>query len=109
MESSRSGSPASLDARLLRFRSRPSRDEAIELAPALLNAARSAEALEVVDAGLELAPDDVALRVVQGRVWLAERDLLRAQQALLKAARAAPTESAPLRWLGEVLLKRGDP
>jgi tetratricopeptide (TPR) repeat protein len=109
VESSRRGSPADLDERLLRFRNRPDEEDASGLAEALLDARRSAEAMEVLDAAMAGAADDPHLLLLTGRAWLGEGDLLRAQQVLLRAARGLPQSAAPLRWLGEVLLKRGDP
>jgi tetratricopeptide (TPR) repeat protein len=98
-----------LDARLLRFRNQPDPAEGVSLAEALLQAGRSEEALEVASTGLEVRPDDVGLLVLEGRVWLARGELLRAQALLLKAARAGQNDTEPMRWLGKVLLKRGDP
>ena len=84
-------------------------DEAASLAPELLGAGRHAEALEVVTAALRERPDDPRLLIAEGRAWMAVGDLVRAQASLLRAAREMPTRSDPFRWLGEVLLKRGDP
>lgn len=67
------------------------------------------DALEVVQARLAFHPDDLELLLIEGRAWLLEGDLLRAQTALLRAARVAPVAAEPFRWLGEVLLRRGDP
>jgi tetratricopeptide (TPR) repeat protein len=98
-----------LDARLLRFRNRPGSEDAASLAEALLSAERLTEALEVASVGLSRAPNDARLLVVQGRGLFHEGDLLQAQAALLKAARIASASKEPFRWLGEVLLRRGDP
>ncbi len=46
-----------LDARLLRFRSRVTEDEACELADALMQAGRTPDALDVIAAGLSHFPD----------------------------------------------------
>lgn len=97
-----------LDARLLRFRSRAGSEDGVELAEALFEAGRTADAVEVASAGLARRPDDLRLLLVQGRGYIAERELLQAQASLLKAARAAPGSKEPFRYLGEVLLARGD-
>jgi tetratricopeptide (TPR) repeat protein len=98
-----------LDTRLLRFRSRPGSEDAHRLANDLLNANRASDALEIAGAGLRAKPEDFDLLMVEGRAELAGGDLLKAQAALLKAARVGATRKEPFRFLGEVLLKRGDP
>jgi len=97
-----------LDARLLRFRSRPSREEAHALADALLAAGRTRDVRDVVATARAALPEDGELLVWEGRSWLADGDQLRAQSALLMAAKLAPSRPEPFRWLGEVLLERGD-
>lgn len=99
---------ASLDARLLRFRTAPSVQEGVALSEELLTAGRAREARDVAEAASEDGANGAAL-VLVGRSWMAISDLLQAQKALLRAARVSPNEPAPYRWLGEVLLKRGDP
>ena len=102
-------SARNLDTRLLRFRNRPTSEDGSSLAAELLSAGRYTEALEVATTALTHSPDDARLHLVEGQAWMREGDLIRAQAALLKAARAAPRDKEPFRWLGEVLLKRGDP
>lgn len=97
-----------LDIRLLRFRSR--RDEyPYALASALLDAGRIPEALEVVQVGLLQNEHDAALLVLEGRAWFEQGDLPQAQAALLRAAKVAPRDKEPYRWLAQVLMKRGEP
>jgi tetratricopeptide (TPR) repeat protein len=98
-----------LDARLLRFRTNPASEDAGELAEQLLSRSRGADALEVLEARLEAAPGDVGALLTAGRAYLQIGELLKAQQALMQAAKLAPEQGAAYRWLGEVLLKRGDP
>lgn len=98
-----------LDARLIRYRNRPASEDAVKLAEDLLTANRAEDAVEVAGAALERAPDDGPLLLVVGKAWLKQGDLLRAQASLLKAARVLPHNKDVFRWLGEVLLKRGDP
>lgn len=102
------GSP-NLDKRLLRFRTRAGQEDAASLARDLLDASRHADASDVVDKALKQSPEDGQLLLLDGRARFAGGDLLGAQAALLKAARALPRDKEPFRWLGEVLLKRGDP
>ncbi len=98
-----------LDTRLLRFRSRPGSEDATKLAGDLLIANRTTDALEVTSVGLRATPDDLELLLVDSRAEMIGGDLLKAQAALLKAARVGTTRKEPFRYLGEVLLKRGDP
>jgi tetratricopeptide (TPR) repeat protein len=98
-----------LDTRLLRFRTRPGSEDAARLAGDLLIANRNADALEIAAVGLRASPEDLDLLLVEGRAELAGGDLLKAQAALLKAARVGSTRKEPYRYLGEVLMKRGDP
>jgi tetratricopeptide (TPR) repeat protein len=81
----------------------------VELAEALIAARRFAEAVGVAEAAQAQAQNDPRFAVLVGRAWIGEGDLVRAQQELLKLAKARPQDAVPLRWLGEVLLKRGDP
>ncbi len=99
----------SLNARLLRFRSHPDQEDARSLAHDLLEAKRYGDARGVVLAAQGEDGADGELLVIEGRAWYAERDLVRAQAALLKAAKVDPRSADAFRWLGEVLLKRGDP
>lgn len=98
-----------LDTRLLRFRSTVGGENAVGLVEDLLAAGRGPDAREVVGKALSGAPLDGDLLLLDGRARFVTGDLLGAQAALLKAARVRPKEKGPFRWLGEVLLKRGDP
>lgn len=109
MASSSSDAAQNLDTRLLRFRNRPGSEDASALAEDLLAADRHDEAMEVAQIGLKAAPEDARLLMVASQGYIKDGDLLRAQALLLRAARSAPDRMEPFRWLGEVLLKRGDP
>jgi tetratricopeptide (TPR) repeat protein len=98
-----------LNARLLRFRSQPASEDAYALAEDLLGAKRYADARGVTAGAQPKDGEDAALLVLEGRAWLLERDMVRAQAVLLRAVRAAPELAEGYRWLGYVLLKRGDP
>lgn len=100
-------SPADLDLRLLRFRSR--RDEYPHaLASALIDAGRPKDALEVIHLGLLDDEGDGALRTLEGRAFYDQGDLQEAQAALLRAAKSNPQDKEPYRWLAQVLIERGD-
>ena len=100
---------ANLDARLLRFRNDPGSEPPVGLAAALLDEGRDREAAEVSEAGLRRQPTDAELGLLLGRSLIGIGEMLLAQKAFLQSARSAPKDPRPLRWLGEVLLRRGDP
>jgi tetratricopeptide (TPR) repeat protein len=100
-------SDRALDTRLLRFRSRPGSEPALTLASDLLDAGRATDALDIAGAGLAERPGDTDLRIIEGRSHMALGDLLKAQASLLEAAKAGQRKE-PFRWLGEVLIRRGD-
>ncbi|MBX3273830.1 MAG: tetratricopeptide repeat protein [Sandaracinaceae bacterium] len=100
---------ANLDTRLLRYRSRGGEENPIPLVEDLLAAGRTPEAQEVVARAIKDRPEDGDLLLLDGRARFAAGDLLGAQASLLKSARVLPSSKGPFRWLGEVLLKRGDP
>ena len=99
----------SLNARLLRFRSQPDSEDAYTLAEELIAAQRYADARSVASAAQPKDVEDGGLLLLEGRAHLLERDLVRAQAVLLRAVRVAPDLQPAYRFLGEVLLKRGDP
>lgn len=92
----------------MRFRDRPSEVDVARLAEDLLDQGRAPEAAEVAGAGLRNRPDDARLMVAVGRAQLSSHDLLAAQGSFLKAARTAPRDKEPFRWLAEVMLLRND-
>ena len=99
----------SLNARLLRFRSQPDSEDAYTLAEELIAAQRYADARSVASSAQPKDAEDGGLLLLEGRAHLLERDLVRAQAVLLRAVRVAPDLQPAYRFLGEVLLKRGDP
>ena len=99
----------SLNARLLRFRSQPDAEDAYTLAEELIAAQRYADARSVASSAQPKDVEDGGLLLLEGRAHLLERDLVRAQAVLLRAVRVAPDLQPAYRYLGEVLLKRGDP
>ena len=100
----------SLNSRLLRFRSDPDQEDAYALAEDLIVARRYGDARGVaVSAQTDDERLDSRLLVLEARAWYLDRDLVRAQAALVRAARLDPDAHQVFRWLGEVLLQRGDP
>ncbi len=98
----------SVDELYVRWRSR--RDPASTLA--LCEALRADRRPELVEAvgeyvRVELA-DNVAALLSTARLFLDSGRLADAQTALVAAGKVAPRDAAVYRWLGEVLLRRGD-
>lgn len=98
-----------LDARLLRFRSKRG-ENANALASDLMAASRYQDAAEVLElARTESEGDDQHLSLMLGRAWFMAGDLDKAQGLLVQTARMQPNSKDVFRWLGALLLKRGDP
>ena len=99
-----------LNARLLKFRSHPEQEDAHALAEELIAARRYGDARGVaVSAQTDVQAFDARLLVLEGRAWYLDRDLARAQAALVRAAKLDPYCAPAYRWRGEVLLTRGAP
>lgn len=98
----------SLDARLVRFRSRGSVDDAEPLARDLLAAKRSAEAAEVAEALTLARPGDFDAWALLADAHMADGDRAAAQKAWLEAARRSPSRSEPYVHIADILLDRED-
>ena len=97
-----------LDLQLRRFRARREGPPK-PLAGALLDAGRAAEALEVIHLSLLDGEPDPELLILEGRALYDQGDLREAQAALLRALKVNPQLKEGYRWLGQVLIERGDP
>jgi tetratricopeptide (TPR) repeat protein len=105
------GQTQTLNARVLRFRAQPELEDACALAEDLLAAGRHVDARAIASSAQQQQRPVVAaapLLVLEGRAWFMERDLSRAQAALVKAIKHDPQSPAAYRWLGAVLIERGD-
>jgi tetratricopeptide (TPR) repeat protein len=98
-----------LTKRLLRFRSLPDKEDPISLAEDLLKTGRYGDARGVVVSAQKGKAEDATLFLLEARAWFLERDLARAQAALLEAIRTDPECAQAYTLLGEVMLKRGEP
>jgi len=80
----------------------------LEIARDLIAAGKSHAALELLSVHHEQLADDPEYLLLCSEAWRADGDTLRAQQALLGAARLAPEDPRPLQWLGELLAEQGE-
>ncbi|UCH29986.1 MAG: tetratricopeptide repeat protein [Myxococcales bacterium] len=80
----------------------------LEIARDLIASGKPRSALEVLSLHHEELVDDPEYLLICSEAWWADGDTLRAQQALLGAARLAPEDPTPLRLLGELLEERGE-
>jgi len=80
----------------------------LEIARDLIGRGKARAALELLSGHHEQMADDPEYLLVCSEAWCAEGDELRAQQALLGAARVAPEDPRPLLWLGELLSELGE-
>ena len=80
----------------------------LEIARDLIATGKPHAALELLSLHHEQLADDVEYLLICSEAWQADGNTLRAQQALLGAARLAPEDPRPLQWLGELLAERGE-
>lgn len=80
----------------------------LEIARDLIARGKALAALQLLSGHHDEMADDPDYLLVCSEAWCAEGDELRAQQALLGAARLAPEDPRPLLWLGELLSELGE-
>ena|GEM_PF-1651648 len=80
----------------------------LEIARDLIVTGKPHAALEMLSLHHEQLADDPEYLLLCSEAWRADGDTLRAQQALLGAARLAPEDPRPLQCLGELLAERGE-
>lgn len=97
-----------LNVRMLRFRSRPDREEPALLARELLAIGRHSDALELTEVALARDAGDPDLELIRAQALLAAGDARPGEEALIRAAKASPEWSAPLSALARLLASRGD-
>ncbi|MBW2549091.1 MAG: hypothetical protein JRE82_18135, partial [Deltaproteobacteria bacterium] len=78
----------------------------LEIARDLIEAGRPRAALEMLSVHHDELVDDPEYLLLCSAAWRADGDSLRAQQALLGAARIAPKDPRPLLGLGDLLAER---
>jgi tetratricopeptide (TPR) repeat protein len=80
----------------------------LEIARDLIARGQPRAALEALSLHHDQLADDPEYLLICSEAWRADGDTLRAQQALLGAARLAPEDPRPLLWLSELLGERGE-
>jgi tetratricopeptide (TPR) repeat protein len=80
----------------------------LEIARDLIGAGKPRSALEVLGLHYDKHVDEPEYLLLCAEAWRANGDTLRAQHALLGAARLAPTDPRPLQALSELLAERGE-
>lgn len=80
----------------------------LKIARELIAAGRPRDALDVLGEHHDLLADDPEYLLACSEAWWAEGDALRAQQALLGAARLVPEDPTPLVLLSELLRQGGE-
>ena len=80
----------------------------LEIARDLIARRQPRAALETLSLHQEQLADDPEYLLICSEAWLAEGDALRAQQALLGAARLAPDDPRPLLCLSDLLRELGE-
>jgi tetratricopeptide (TPR) repeat protein len=88
-------------------RANPRSTAFVALAHALSDLGRDDEAEEISRTGLAQHPNLVTGQVALGRALIGRGRLREAQEQLVEAARANPEHGDAFRWLGELVLRRG--
>src|SRR5580700_1297942 len=100
--------PSSIDELAARWRALPDAAMTIALCDALRGAPRGTLVDEVGARASRDHAADPSVLVATARMYMAAQRLGDAQTVLVSAGKAAQTNAQVYRWLGEVLLRRGD-
>jgi tetratricopeptide (TPR) repeat protein len=100
--------PDPIDDLSLRWKRNPDASSTIALCEALRTAPRPGLVQQVGEVAQQKHASDVAVLVAVARMYLDSQRLSDAQAVLVAAGKVAPRDGAIYRWLGEVLLRRGD-
>jgi hypothetical protein len=100
--------PDPIDDLAQRWKQNPSPAATIALCEALRVAPRSSLLQQVGEFALQRHSADAAVLVSVARMYMEANRFAEAQSALVAAGKQAPRDGDVYRWLGEVLLRRGD-
>jgi len=97
-----------IEALVQDWKQNPSPAATIALCDALTSSPRGALVQQVGEFATQRHAGDAAVLVSVARMYLQSRRFAEAQTVLVAAGKQAPRDSSIYRWLGEVLLRRGD-
>jgi tetratricopeptide (TPR) repeat protein len=97
-----------IDELVLRWKQNPTAGATIALCDALRGSSRTALVMQIGEFSAQRHASDVAVLIAIARMYLDVRRHAEAQGVLVNAGKIAPREPEIYRWLGEVLLRRGD-
>lgn len=102
------GKMQALDELVARWRKNPDSESTLALCAHLGRSPQSELMREVGNTAEAWHRENAAVMLSVGRMYLDAGLLAEAQAAFVQAGKLAPSDSAPYRFLGEVLLRRGD-
>jgi Flp pilus assembly protein TadD len=97
-----------LDELVARWRKNPDSESTLALCAHLGRSPQSELMREVGNTAEAWHRENAAVMLSVGRMYLDAGLLAEAQASFVQAGKLAPSDSAPYRFLGEVLLRRGD-
>ena len=97
-----------IDELVQRWKQSPSSSATIALCDALRGSARAALVLQIGEFSAQRHANDIGVMLAIARMYVAGGRLSEAQAVLVAAGKIAPREPDVYRWLGEVLVRRGD-
>src|SRR5947209_1230568 len=97
-----------IDDLVLRWKQNPNPAATIALCDALRGSVRSGLVQQIGEFAAQRHAGDVGVLIAVARMYLDGRRFAEAQGVLVGAGKIAPREPEIYRWLGEVLLRRGD-
>ncbi len=102
------GKMQALDELVARWRKNPDSESTLALCAHLGRSPRSELMREVGNTAEAWHRENASVMLSVGRMYLDAGLLAEAQAAFVQAGKVVPSDSAPYRFLGEVLLRRGD-
>src|ERR1700722_7909051 len=105
---SRGPMPDPIDDLSQRWKRNPDASSTIALCESLRSVARPTLVQQVEELAQQKYPSDVTVLLAVARMYLETQRLADAQGVLVSAGKLAPRDGSIYRWLGEVLLRRGD-